>query len=190
MIKEPRPGRVKTRLGRDMGLTSAAWWFRHQSAALISRLRDPRWELTLAVAPDVAGITSRIWSADVPRVPQGGGNLGDRMARQMHIQPPGPVCIIGADIPDVRRTHIQAAFQSLGDHDATFGPATDGGYWLVGLKRMASPPPSLFRNVRWSTEHALSDSRASLPNHRIATVATLDDVDTLADLTRLRALSS
>lgn len=190
MIKEPRPGRVKTRLGRDMGLTSAAWWFRHQSAALISRLRDPRWELTLAVAPDVAGLTSRIWPADLPRVPQGTGSLGDRMARQMHILPPGPVCIIGADIPGISRRHINVAFQSLGNHDATFGPAPDGGYWLVGLKRMVPPPPSLFQNVRWSTEHALADSRASLPNHRIATVATLADVDTLADLKRLCAFSS
>ncbi|KPA20275.1 hypothetical protein shim_32640 [Shimia sp. SK013] len=186
MVKEPRAGRVKTRLGRDIGLTTAAWWFRHQSASLIRRLRDPRWQITLAVAPDVEGLISRVWPRDVPRVPQGPGDLGDRMGRIMRHMPPGPVCIIGADIPDITRAHVHTAFRSLGAHDASFGPATDGGYWLVGLKRISPPPPTLFQNVRWSTEHALADTRASLPNHLIATVATLSDVDTAKDLPPLR----
>ena len=50
MVKEPRPGRVKTRLGRDIGMVGAAWWFRHQTRSLIRRLRDPRWQIVLAVA--------------------------------------------------------------------------------------------------------------------------------------------
>ncbi|WP_132861858.1 TIGR04282 family arsenosugar biosynthesis glycosyltransferase [Shimia isoporae] len=182
MVKEPHPGRVKTRLGRDIGLTAAAWWFRHQSASLIRRLRDPRWELTLAVSPDVEGLESRVWPQDVPRVPQGTGNLGDRMGRILRHMPVGPVCIIGADIPGITRGHIAAAFQSLGDNEATFGPAPDGGYWLVGLKRVNPPPPSLFAGVRWSTKHALSDSRATLKGYRVATLAALADVDTATDL--------
>ncbi len=182
MIKEPRPGRVKTRLGRDLGMTSAAWWFRHQSAALLRRLDDPRWNLILAVAPDNRGLTSRVWPAHLPRVPQGTGNLGDRMARQLRFHQ-GPTCIIGADIPGIQTSHIAQAFKALGDHDAVFGPAPDGGYWLVGLKH--APKPGLFANVRWSTEHALADSRATLQGARIATIATLADVDTAADLARL-----
>ncbi|MCB4379407.1 glycosyltransferase [Synechococcus sp. MU1644] len=182
MIKEPRPGRVKTRLGRDLGMTAAAWWFRHQSAALLRRLEDPRWNLILAVAPDHKGLTSRVWPAHLPRVPQGMGNLGDRMARQLRFHQ-GPACIIGADIPGIQPAHIAQAFKALGDHDAVFGPAPDGGYWLVGLKH--APKPGLFANVRWSTEHALADSRATLRGARIATIATLADVDTAADLARL-----
>jgi glycosyltransferase A (GT-A) superfamily protein (DUF2064 family) len=54
MVKEPVPGRVKTRLGRGIGMVPAAWWFRHQTARLIRRLEDPRWELVLAVTPDRA----------------------------------------------------------------------------------------------------------------------------------------
>ncbi|WP_299421485.1 TIGR04282 family arsenosugar biosynthesis glycosyltransferase [uncultured Shimia sp.] len=182
MIKEPRPGRVKTRLGRDLGMTAAAWWFRHQSAALLRRLEDPRWNLILAVAPDHKGRTSRVWPAHLPRFPQGSGNLGDRMARQLHLHQ-GPTCIIGADIPGIQPAHIAQAFKALGDHDAVFGPAPDGGYWLVGLKH--APKPGLFTNVRWSTEYALADSRATLQGVRIATVATLADVDTAADLAQL-----
>ncbi len=185
MLKEPRPGRVKTRLGRDIGMTASAWWFRHQSAALLQRLEDPRWDLILAVAPDCAGLTSRIWPSHLTRVPQGAGDLGARMARQFHAMPPGPVCVIGADIPGITPARINEAFRVLGDHDAVFGPAPDGGYWLVGLKRSAPPPSTLFQNVRWSSEHALADSRATLPDARIATVATLADVDTVADLKRV-----
>lgn len=180
MLKEPRPGRVKTRLGRDIGLTAAAWWFRHQSAALLRRLQDPRWQLHLAIAPDHTGLTSRIWPPHLPRSPQGQGDLGARMTRQF-CHHPGPTCVIGADIPDIEPHHIADAFRALGDHDAVFGPAPDGGYWLVGLKH--TPKPGLFENVRWSTEHALADSRATLPKSTsIATIATLADVDTAADL--------
>ena len=71
MLKEPRPGRVKTRLGREIGLTGSAWWFRHQTRSLLMRLRDPRWQIVLAVAPDAEGLTSRVWPADLPRIPQG-----------------------------------------------------------------------------------------------------------------------
>ena len=60
MVKEPHPGRVKTRLGRDIGLTASAWWFRHQVGALLRRLGDPRWDTIIAVAPGVGGLTRRI----------------------------------------------------------------------------------------------------------------------------------
>lgn len=189
MVKEPRPGRVKTRLGRDIGLTASAWWFRHQVARLIRELEDPRWQLVLAVAPDFAGMQSRVWPVHLPRIPQGQGDLGQRMARMMRHMPPGPVCVIGADIPGLRSHHIARAFKALGSHDAVFGPADDGGYWLTGLKRIAPPPTSLFKNVRWSTSHALSDSVASLGQAKVALIDTLGDVDTLSDLKALSARS-
>ncbi|MEM7075156.1 MAG: TIGR04282 family arsenosugar biosynthesis glycosyltransferase [Pseudomonadota bacterium] len=181
MIKEPRAGRVKTRLGRDIGVTQAAWWFRHQSAALLRRLHDPRWNLVLAVTPDGA-VTSPIWPAHLPRLAQGRGDLGQRMARLMRDMPPGPVCIVGADIPALGAEHVAEAFAALGRNDAVFGPAPDGGFWLVGLKRIARPPARLFTGVRWSSAHALSDSLASLAGARVACITRLRDVDTAADL--------
>lgn len=182
MVKEPRPGRVKTRLGRDIGLTRSAWWFRHQTQSLLRRIRDPRWDTILAVAPDVEGMTSRIWPTDLPRIPQGAGDLGDRMKRVFQSLPAGPVCIIGADIPDVTRAGIANAFAALGPAQAVFGPAPDGGYWLVGLKRARPVPQTMFANVRWSSEHALADSEASIADHTIARIHSLRDVDTVADL--------
>ena len=182
MVKEPRPGRVKTRLGRDIGMTRAAWWFRHQTRALIRRLDDPRWQTYLAVSPDRDGLTSRVWPAHLPRIPQGRGDLGHRMARVFHSLPPGPACIIGADIPGITPDAIEEAFRALGPADATFGPAPDGGYWLIGLKRSRSIPATLFQGVRWSTSTALADTQASLPGLRLSTVRTLRDVDEVTDL--------
>lgn len=109
------------------------------------------------------------------------------MARILHGFPAGPVCIIGADIPGITRVRVAEAFAALGDHEAVFGPAPDGGYWLIGMKRVRRPAPGILKGVRWSSEHALADSAASLGigslgAARIARVATLRDVDTVDDL--------
>lgn len=190
MVKEPRPGRVKTRLGRDIGMVSAAWWFRHQSAALLRRLDDPRWRLILAVSPDRAGLASRVWPSTLPRMPQGQGDLGARMGRVLRSGSPGPVVVIGADIPGIGAHHISDAFAHLARSDAVIGPAEDGGYWLIGLSRRRRPPPGLFAGVRWSSRHAMADTLATLPGHRVAITVMLRDVDTRDDLIALRRGSS
>lgn len=180
MVKEPRPGRVKTRLGADIGMVAAAWWFRHQVARLLRNVRDPRWEIVLAVSPDVEGLSSRVWPAELRRVAQGHGDLGERMARMLRL-PADRVCVIGADIPALRRHHIARAFGALGTAEVVYGPSEDGGYWLVGCKRSAIRA-GVFEGVRWSTEHALGDSIASMAGRRVALVDVLRDVDTVRDL--------
>lgn len=182
MVKEPRPGRVKTRLGRDIGLVPAAWWFRHQCQALLRRLEHPAWRLVLAVSPDVEGMTSRVWPRHLPRTPQGRGDLGDRMARLLRRFGQSDTCIIGADIPGVEPLHIRRAFAALGRSDTVWGPAPDGGYWLIGLKAARAVPPRLFAGVRWSTPHALADTVATIPDLTTAYVDLLSDVDSGADL--------
>lgn len=180
MLKEPRPGRVKTRLGRDIGAVSAAWWYRHQCARLLRRLDDRRWRLWLAVSPDGEGLRSRVWPEHLPRIPQGRGDLGDRMTRIFRNLPTGRKLIVGADIPDLAPFHIVRAFTALGHAAAVLGPADDGGYWLIGMRHRA--PAGLFHGVRWSTPHALADTLASVPDLRVAIVDTLADVDIAADL--------
>lgn len=182
MLKEPRPGRVKTRLGRDIGMVPAAWWFRHQTRRLLRRLDDPRWQLVLAVSPDRDGLTSRIWPAHLPRLPQGPGDLGARMARVLRSAPPGPVIVIGADIPGITPAHIVRALAALGRADGVIGPAPDGGYWLIGLKRGGAVPAGLFADVRWSGADAMADTLASAPHLRWAVTDTLRDVDSAQDL--------
>ncbi len=186
MAKAPVAGRVKTRLSVEVGVATAVRFVRHSLAALLPRVTAaPRWSTLLAVTPDTTA-SSRVWPWGVPFMPQGSGDLGARMQRLFDRAPPGPVVIVGTDIPDVTRTHIAAAFRLLGRHDAVFGPAADGGYWLVGLRRR---PRVLrpFRGVRWSTEHALSDTLANLHGCSVAQLPTLRDIDTAADLARCAA---
>ena len=178
MLKEPVAGQVKTRLGRDIGMTASAWWFRHQSADTLRRLQSKRWETWLAVAPDTA-LHSRCWPEHVPRMAQGRGDLGARMARILRSSK-GPVVLIGGDIPGVQQGHIAEAFRQLGRHELVFGPATDGGFWLVGKRGQL--PRGLFENVRWSCPSTLSETLATAGPARIGRVAMLSDVDTARDL--------
>ena len=182
MVKEPRAGRVKTRLAGDIGRIPATWWFRHQTRRMIRKLEDPRWDLVLAVSPDAEGMNSRIWPAHLPKFPQGTGDLGDRMSRVFREVGQGPLIIVGGDIPGITPRHIARAFALLGRRDAVLGPAPDGGYWLIGLTRKVAVPPTLLKNVRWSTKDALEDTVASLSGLRIGITDTLNDVDRGADL--------
>ena len=181
MLKEPQPGRVKTRLGRDIGMVTAAWWFRHQTRRLIRETADPRWRTVISLSPDRAASASRCLPAGTERWPQGGGDLGTRMKRALASALPGPVLLIGGDIPGVSRHHIARAFRALQGADAVFGPAKDGGFWAVGI---IGPrvPPGLFADVRWSTEHALADTANGLRGCKIALTSEMTDADTIADL--------
>jgi uncharacterized protein len=185
MVKVPQAGRVKTRLARGIGVASATAFYRHSTSAIVAQLTRPReWRTILAIAPD-AGVTSRMFRHSGPRCAQGSGDLGQRMQHLMDGLPPGPVLIVGSDIPGITAAHIREAFAKLGANDAVFGPAPDGGYWLVGLKRFPHVPRA-FRNVRWSSEHALADTRANLNGLKIASLEVLDDIDEAADLARTR----
>jgi uncharacterized protein len=102
--------------------------------------------------------------------------------------PPGPVVLVGSDIPAMRASHIARAFRLLGRHDLVFGPTSDGGFWLVGARRIKPIPRRLFAGVRWSTAHALADTLAGIPGEFSTALAdALNDVDDARDLRRLAA---
>ncbi|WP_448189775.1 TIGR04282 family arsenosugar biosynthesis glycosyltransferase [Azospirillum sp. sgz301742] len=182
--REPRLGRVKNRLAAGIGALAALRFYRAMLAGLLARVgRDRRWRVWLAVTPDRA-VTARHWPKGARVTAQGGGSLGARMARPLRDLPPGPVVIVGSDIPDVDAPHIAAAFRALGRREFVFGPATDGGYWLVGSSRRRLPR-GLFEGVRWSSPHALADTLATLPRGAlVGFVDTLDDVDDVDDWRR------
>jgi len=183
MVRVPAVGRTKTRLAREVGAVSAAAFYRHTVAAVLGRLGAASdWQTILCVAPDAA-TGSRAWPQRFACRPQGPGDLGRRMQRVMDRLPPGPVIIVGSDVPAIRAEHVREAFRALGSHDVVFGPSPDGGYWLVGLKRMARVP-RVFAGVRWSSAHALADTLRNLSGLSVAHVASLADVDEAADLKR------
>jgi rSAM/selenodomain-associated transferase 1 len=188
LAREPRLGAVKRRLARGIGPVAALGFYRAALAALLRRLsRDPRWTLIVSLTPD-RGRLPGPWGL----LRQGRGDLGARMRRPMRRPPlglpPGPVVVIGSDVPGIRPRHVADAFRALGRHPFVLGPAEDGGYWLVGARRRPAEPHDLFRGVRWSTPHALADTLANLgPGRTAALVATLPDVDDEAAWRRWRS---
>jgi rSAM/selenodomain-associated transferase 1 len=181
--KPPRRGLSKTRLARGVGAGDAARVSRHLQAHTLAEATDPRWQTRLCVAPDSA-LTLRlpgVWPADVPRQPQGRGDLGARLEAAFAACPPGPVCGIGADLPGLHRGLIAAAFRALGRHGAVLGPAADGGFWLLGLVGRARGLS--FQGVRWSSPYTMADVIARLPpGTPVAFLPTLTDIDEAADL--------
>ena len=181
MVKAPLAGAAKTRLAAVIGAAEALRFYRSSTTTLLRRIgSDPRWRTVLAVSPD-RYVGSRFWPANLPRIAQGQGDLGERMQRLLE-QPRGPVMLIGSDIPGIRAGHIAEAFGVLSRSGFVFGPSEDGGFWLAGARR---PRPRLFRHVRWSTPHALADTLANL-RRPAGLAATLADVDTEADWRRWR----
>jgi rSAM/selenodomain-associated transferase 1 len=186
--RAPQFGRVKRRLASAVGPATAVRFYRMTLADQIRRLsRDGRWIVWLFVTPDHA-LHHPAWrSVGRARLRgQGAGDLGVRMKRPFQQLPPGPVVLVGSDIPAMRPRHVMRAFALLGRHDLVFGPASDGGFWLIGARRSRPLPPSLFAKVRWSTAEALADTLATIPTgYSVGIADILDDVDDVDDLQRV-----
>lgn len=181
-VRLPRPGRVKTRLAAGTGSIAAAWWYRHQTNRLLRRVTDPRWRTVLAVA-DPADLRAAAWPARFQRLAQPAGSLGRRMVGVLRAVP-GPVVVVGSDIPPLRAAHVAACFRALAGADVVLGPAEDGGYWAIGRRGGVTLPRDCLDGVRWSGPHARSDTEARLSRFRIARGPVLWDVDRAADLGR------
>jgi uncharacterized protein len=211
MVKGPVCGAVKTRLAKEIGAVEAASLYRKLTAQLLRNVwRDSRFRTVLSISPDAAlaarfaawavpakrrrrngsiGVPTALLpsqSSSASRIRQARGDLGHRMQALFETQGRGPLVIVGSDIPFVTREIIADAFQKLGSADAVVGPAEDGGYWLIGLRRRPRCPKP-FAKVRWSGEHALADTMLNLAGLHIEMVETLFDVDTLADYRRYLA---
>ncbi len=180
----PRLGTVKRRLAREIGDRAALRFHQAMLRQLLRSLpRDRYFSTVIAATPDNARTR---WPVRLPVVGQGVGDLGARMARALGRG--RRTVVVGCDIPGLTAGDIRAAFRALGRADAVFGPAEDGGYWLVGFgpRRPARP----FANVRWSTRHALADTLANFRGFRVALLRTLGDVDSAADFTSWTAATA
>lgn len=181
MVKAPEAGRVKTRLAKGIGTAAALRFYRATTGALSRRItQDGRWTATLAVAPE-RSLGHPVWPTQVARRGQGRGDLGQRMQKVVDELPPGPVVIVGSDIPGITPALVAKAFHELGSADVVVGPAADGGYWLIGFKRLTRKP-RIFDNVRWSQAETLQDTLRNAAGLRVATIDVLDDVDEAEDL--------
>jgi hypothetical protein len=182
IAKEPIPGLVKTRLtppfspGQAADLARAALADTLAAAAAVPAARPV---LALDGAPGG-------WlPAGVPVLPQRGRGLDERIAAALadaYARLPRPMVLIGMDTPQVTPTLLESALRPLADGtaDAVFGPAADGGFWLLGLRR---PDPGLLLGVPMSTAAtgAAVLARLARAGLRVRWLPTLRDVDTAAD---------
>ncbi len=178
--RAPEYGKVKRRLAADIGNQQALDFYTTTLSALLRQVQNGPWNLTIATA--TADAKNHRLFKDHHCVIQPDGDLGHRMTTVLNQFHGRPRIIIGSDIPAIRPTHIQKAFQALSIHDVVIGPACDGGFWLAGCNADFNSDPAIdnlfMKNVRWSTDDALSDTLATLPaGCRVATVCTLPDVD-------------
>ncbi len=179
--RAPRLGTVKRRLAKAIGDRAALRFHVATLTALLLDLRaGPRLDVMLAITPDGARVRLPV---RVRHIGQGRGDLGRRMTRALSRF--RRVALMGCDIPAARAADVRAAFHRLGTADAVFGPAHDGGYWLIALGPQR--PADLFGNARWSTRHALADTLRQFSHHRVGFIRCLSDVDTAADYRAYRS---
>ena len=187
-VRFPQPGQAKTRLIPALGPEGAAE-LQHKmtlhtlrSARDLRRLR--RTEVTVRYSGGDEQAMRSLYGADLGLAPQGEGDLGQRLRRitdEAFANGTDALVIIGSDCPELTPAIMQEAFDALRRHDVVLGPASDGGYYLIGLRR---PAPELFDGIAWGTNAVLTQTlqAASRLGLSTATLGVLNDVDLPADL--------
>ena len=185
----PVLGRVKTRLAKTIGAESAL------------RVYEALLATTLQWLPGIKSVAPEIWvdgdpsafvrwqrhraqaGADrcIPLLPQGGGNLGQRMFRAFD---QGVRVLVGTDIPDMSATYVEAAVDALRNADLVLGPTEDGGYCLIGMN---SARADLFDGIPWGTPDVLTATLHQAGNLRVELLDELWDLDDADDLARWRS---
>ncbi len=190
----PEPGRVKTRLIPALGPEGAARLHTEMARHTLGRVDELERMRPVSVEVWFAGgdaVRMRTAFGERRYRPQPEGDLGVRMASAFEaiLSTSRSAAIIGTDCPALNATILAEALDALDDHDLVLGPATDGGYYLIGLRR---PVPELFDQMPWGTSTVLDETmaradRLGLSVHRLAA---LDDVDEPGDLPAWEAARS
>ncbi len=183
----PEAGRVKTRLIPALGPAGAADLQRRLTERALAEVRRAARQAGTSVEVRYAGGNRRRmrrWLGDtLSLVPQGPGDLGHRMRRALFAalaDGAGRAVLVGTDVPCVTAGHLTRALDVLTQRDVVFGPSTDGGYWLIGMRR----PTDVFRGIDWGTPRVLDQTlRAAREGGRsVGRVERLADLDTPDDL--------
>jgi len=183
-LKHPTPGRVKTRLAAAVGPERAAEIYREMVGTVLAAVRPLRDRADVIGYFD--GAAAEAFADWQPLaddwLPQPAGGLGERLEAGFALAHArgGPVLAVGTDAPEIDATLLGEAIDVLRMNDAVFGPAHDGGYYLVGTARRL---PGFFDGVRWSSEHTLADhlERCRSAGWSVGLLPPLHDIDTADD---------
>lgn len=179
-IKNPEKGKVKTRLAKTEGEDFALRTY----LALQQKTKEVALKINtqafLFYSNEIN--TTDDWdNTQFKKLLQQGETLGDKMnsAFEEVLSVSEKVVIIGSDCYDISEEIIETAFSKLEEYDVVFGPANDGGYYLLGMSKLHT---ELFEGVKWSTETVLKDSIKNLKGKTYFLLQELVDIDTIDDL--------
>ena len=191
--RAPEAGVVKTRLAAELGDAEALRLYREMGTAVVAQATRGAWQCTVAFTPHDGAPTVRAWLGDaLDYVPQVAGDLGERMGQAIRSalsHGADRVVVIGTDCPELESGDIVSAFDALDEADVVFGPATDGGYYLIGVR---GDHPALFERMAWSAPDTLAVSldRAAQAGLVVRLLGLRSDIDTAEDLRAWRARRS
>lgn len=184
----PEAHKTKTRLIPALGPQRAAEVQRDMTRHTLALVRELAAGFPVSVEVRFEGGDAEkmatCFGPDVSYRPQGSGDLGCRMAAafaEAFREGAERTVVIGTDCPEITPELIRESFQHLATCDVVLGPANDGGYYLIGLRR---PAPELFTGIPWSSERVLEDTlqRAGKLSLKVSLLKTLSDVDRPEDL--------
>ena len=175
-VKAPLIGKAKTRLAADIGRVQSWRIFPSMTAKLLRDLRSESWDISLAVTPAQWRGKMPLW-VGFHQYPQTSGSLSPRLAQAFSTK--GPIVVIGSDCPEVKKSDIRNAIRQVRRGKVVFGPARDGGFWLMAAQGPLAH--QRFENIRWSSEHTLADMEKNMPQ-KIIKLRMLTDIDDLEAL--------
>lgn len=186
-IKNPERGKVKTRLARGLGEESALQIYRNLLNLTFKVTRALEVDRQVWYSKFIPDQDSWISAGFEPKIQQG-NDLGERMytAFQKNLKKGySNIIIMGSDCPEITTSYIENAFEALENHDAVIGPANDGGYFLLGLKKLNK---WIFSNKKWSTSTVFSDTIKDFENlgWQWEQLPRLMDLDTLEDWEKIK----
>ena len=183
-LKAPRRGEVKTRLAATVGADEATDIYRIMAESQLRRI-PAEFITEVHFAPIGSEAEMRVWLGNGPQYfPQSSGDLGARLAHAFHqrlSREESPVFAIGADCPTLNEETLRQAAAALMMFDVVLGPAKDGGYYLIGMRR---PLPQLFADIPWSSACVLKATverakSAGLTWHLLPVMEDIDDEESL-----------
>lgn len=189
-IKAPVRGQVKSRLAAVIGDETALELYKNFILDVIDTVKKTGYPFSICYYPPDARAEVSSWLAGRFRImPQQGGDLGERMENafiRCFSEGFERAILIGSDLPDLTPAVLQGAMASLAENDVVIGPASDGGYYLIGFHKHTLVP-RVFHGIPWSTETVFQETKAILQNSALSMhqAPKWNDVDTMEDLNAL-----
>ena len=179
-VKNTTLGSVKTRLAKTIGDFGALEVYKELLKMTKQAISEIKSDVRIYFSKE---IDANKWT-NFPKYKQQGSDLGERMYNAFNDgfnDGYKNIVLIGSDLPDISATHIENGLNALQESKATFGPAEDGGYYLIGLQHAIT---EIFKNKPWSQPHLLQTTLHELHNLNISVsiLETLNDIDTYEDL--------